>query len=286
MSHLISWIDIANGARILAGEKIEINAYSDLVDQMTATTHSGAMFGSSKANQTEGSGIQIKPSGDNLNRTGIAVNDSDLVAGHAVVLHAKMLGVNTSPAHPTDEIVQAFGGGMQNANQATADINVEDTVVVELLDDARITSRDVEILALHENVDLYTKAHTRRGRAASRADANIAYDGMSSVTSTSGATIHADTLMVEARQDIVNGDFVTEAVTDRGSSNQSSSKSLNADREINWNATVLGRGKAELDVDASGFVKTADGIVLNGGAVQEGGRYTAGQSIVVDEVKL
>ena len=279
-----SWIDIANGARILAGEKIEINAYSDLVDQMTATTHSGAMFGSSKANQTEGSGIQIKPSGDNLNRTGIAVNDSDLVAGHAVVLHAKMLGVNTSPAHPTDEIVQAFGGGMQNANQATADINVEDTVVVELLDDARITSRDVEILALHENVDLYTKAHTRRGRAASRADANIAYDGMSSVTSTSGATIHADTLMVEARQDIVNGDFVTEAVTDRGSSNQSSSKSLNADREINWNATVLGRGKAELDVDASGFVKTADGIVLNGGAVQEGGRYTAGQSIVVDEV--
>lgn len=279
-----SWIDIGNGARILAGEEIEINAYSDLIDQMTATTHSGAMFGSSKANQTEGSGIQIKASGDNPNRTGITVNDSDLVAGQAVILHAKMLGVDTSPAHATDEIVQAFGGGMQNANQATAEINLQDAVTVELLDDVRITSRNVEILALHENVDLYTKAHTRRGRAASRAEAKIDYDGNSSVTSTSGTTIHADTLTVEARQEIVRGDFDPVATTDRGSSNETSSHSLVADRQINWNATVLGRGKAELEVDASGIVKTADGVVLNGGTVQEGDRYKTGQSIVVDEV--
>ncbi|MEO1994988.1 MAG: LamG-like jellyroll fold domain-containing protein, partial [Planctomycetaceae bacterium] len=277
-----SWITIDHGAHLLAGEEIEINAYTDIVDRMTATTHSGALFGSSKANQAEGSGIHIAAQGENQNRTGIEINDADLLARDTVYLRAKVLGIDTSPIHAGDEIVQAFGGGMANANQAKAEVSVTDTACVELNDGARITSRDVEIWALHEDVDLYTKAHTRRGRAESRADATVTYTGTSVVTSSAGATIHADTLDVYSQQNITQDDFISDATTDRGSSHEYPTTTLTANRKIDWNATVLGRGKAILEVDNHGVVTTADGVVLNGGTVQEGDQYTDGQTIIVD----
>jgi len=254
-----SLIDVDRGARLSAGDSIELNAYTYLDDLMTSNTHSGALFGTSKANQDDGSGIHIKSSPDNDNTTGISITRAHLLADE-IYLNSRVLGIDTAPENTDGEVVLAFGGGMQNANQATAGVNVSETTSVSINDDAKLVGDRVEITATQQGLKLHTRSHTRRGRAASKSEAGIDYSGTSQITSSAGATVVTENLIVQADQFIDDGDFKAVADSERGHFDPT--YDLKSDREIEWNATVLGRRRATLDVDADGTIVEAEGLVV------------------------
>ena len=264
-------------------DNIELNAYTDIDDQLTATTNSGALFGSSKANQSDGTGIQITPSDDNPNQTLVSLANAHLIAPN-VALRSEVRGIDTSPDHPGDDIVKGFGGGMQNANQATGLVNVNETAWVDIGDGTKITSEQVEILALHENLNLYTHGATKRGRAASQATGEIEYLGTSKITSSADATLITDVLEIQALAIDRGIQFCCSRPQRRRGDNNTENQTLAANREIDWHATVLGRGRAKLEVEADGTIATADGVTLNGGSKAEGDRYLDGDTIQVDAV--
>ena len=262
-----SQIETDQGARLFAGDSIELNAYSYLSDQMSSRTHSGALFGSSKANQRDDTGIEIEADDDttNKNTTEIDIGHASLVADE-VYLTAKVLGVDTDPTNAEGEVVEAYGGGMQNANQATGQVTFEGTAEISLEDRAKIVGDKVEIFAIQENLDLYTKAHTRRGRAASKPDVDVSYTGTSKVTSSPGATVVTEDLLVQAEQLISNDDFHAKIKSDRGNSDEDPDNktfTLTANRNIQWDATVLGREEARLEVDTDGTILVAEGVQLD-----------------------
>ncbi|MCP4169825.1 MAG: hypothetical protein GY758_03520, partial [Fuerstiella sp.] len=254
-----SLIDVDQGARLSAGDSIELNAYTYLDDLMTSNTHSGALFGTSKANQDDGSGIHIQSSPDNDNTTGIIITRAHLLADE-IYLNSRVLGIDTAPENTDGEVVLAFGGGMQNANQATAVVDVSETTSVSINDDAKLVGDRVEITATQQNLNLHTRSHTRRGRAASKSEAGIDYTGTSQITSSAGATVVTENLTVQADQFIDDGDIKAVADSERGHFDPT--YDLKSDREIEWNATVLGRRRATLDVDADGTIVEAEGLVV------------------------
>ncbi|MEO2018965.1 MAG: lectin-like protein, partial [Fuerstiella sp.] len=262
-----SKIETDQGARLFAGDSIELNAYSYLSDQMSSRTQSGALFGVSKANQGDDSGIEIEAGDDtkNKNTTEIVIGQASLVADE-VYLTAKVLGVDTDPDDSTGEVVEAYGNGMQNANQATGQVTFVGTAEISLEDRARIVGDKIEIFAILENLDLYTKAHTRRGRAASRPNVEVTYTGTSTVTSSPGATVVTENLLVQAEQLISDDDFHAKIKSDRGDSDEEPDNKifdLTANREIQWDATVLGREEARLEVDTDGTILVAEGVQLD-----------------------
>ena len=254
-----SLIDVDQGARLFAGDSIELNAYTYLDDLMTSNTHSGALFGTSKANQDDNSGINITSSDKNKNTTGINITRAHLLADE-IYLNSRVLGIDTAPEDTDGEVVVAFGGGMQNANQATATVNVNETTSVNINNNAKLVGDRVEITATQQNLNLHTRSHTRRGRAASKSEAKINYTGTSQITSSAGATVVTENLIVQADQVIDDGDISAAADSDRGDFYPT--YKLNANREIDWNATVLGRRQATLDVDADGTIVAAEGLVV------------------------
>ncbi len=289
-------ITFDQNARLAAGKNIEVNAITSIEDQLTSTTHSGALFGSSKANQNvdadgnNRTGIQIVENAGHENRTAIYVNHADLFASEEIILNSVVRDLNTAPAKAGSEVIQAFGGGMQNANQATGIVNVIDTALVSLGDGARLISRDVNLSATHGKtdglgesylVDLYTRSHTRRGRAASRADASVNFDSNSRIESNADAIVHADVLLVNADQGVDDTSFDAVAETDRASSNVTETTTATIDRNIDWNANVYGRGRARLEVDATGAVTRSDGVVLNNGTKGLQSVYAPGETIEV-----
>ena len=237
-----------------------------LDDMMTSNTHSGALFGTSKANQESGSGIHIEISTDNKNTTGINISRAHLLADE-IYLNSRVLGIDTAPENPDGDVVvdgdvvSAFGGGMQNANQATARVDVTETTSVNINNNAKLVGDRVEITATQQNLNLYTRSHTRRGHAASKSEAEIDYTGTSQITSSAGATVVTENLVVQADQFIDDGDILAATESDRGGDSEPT-YDLKSDREIEWNATVLGRRRATLDVDADGTIVEAEGLVV------------------------
>ncbi|MDG2221885.1 MAG: lectin-like protein [Rubripirellula sp.] len=130
-------------------------------------------------------------------------------------------------------------------------------------------------------VDLYTRSHTRRGRAASRADASVNFDSNSRIESNADAIVHADVLLVNADQGVDDTSFDAVAETDRASSNVTETTTATIDRNIDWNANVYGRGRARLEVDATGAVTRSDGVVLNNGTKGLQSVYAPGETIEV-----
>ncbi|WP_299459494.1 lectin-like protein [uncultured Gimesia sp.] len=254
-----SLIDVDQGARLSAGDSIELNAYTFLDDLMTSNTHSGALFGTSKANQDDTSGIHIESSGENKNTTEINISRAHLLADE-IYLNSRVLGIDTAPDDTDGDVVVAFGGGMQNANQATATVNVNETTSVKINNNAKLVGDRVEITATQQDLNLHTRSHTRRGRAASKSEAEINYTGTSQITSSAGATVVTENLVVQAGQLIDDGDI--SAVTDSDRGDFEPTYDPNSNREIDWNATVLGRRQATLDVDADGTIVAAEGLVV------------------------
>ena len=253
-----SVIDVDQGARLSAGDSIELNAYTYLDDMMTSNTHSGALFGTSKANQESGSGIHIGDP-DNASTTEINISRAHLLADE-IYLNSRVLGIDTAPENANGEVVVAFGGGMQNANQATARVDVTETTLININNNAKLVGDRVEITATQQNLNLHTRSHTRRGRAASKSEAGIDYTGTSQITSSAGATVVTENLTVQADQFIDDGDIKAVADSERGHFDPT--YDLKSDREIEWNATVLGRRRATLDVDADGTIVEAEGLVV------------------------
>jgi hypothetical protein len=270
-----SSIVIADGANLTATENLSLNAYRAFGGQISATTKAGAAFGNSKANRDDDSGIHFVKNSEMTNTTKVEIGDATL-RGSNVTLLASGLGLKTDK----EPNIYSKGGGIGLPRKSRSDISItDDTLAVNILDDAWIIGDTVRVTASQENIDLRSKARTGTGLE-SRADASLLIATTTTVHSEDSATIVADRIDVNTNQSIAPEDISVEALTAK---HTTTSITVNPQRKIDWNARTWKGYKQGLSVDEDQIIQTINGVVLSGG-FQQGDKLPDNQPIVVQSV--
>jgi len=266
------------GARLESGSTVAITATTTFDSTMTSETGSSGLFGDSKANQADGAGIRMQSDSETRNATSIILSDA-LIVSDTIEIIAEIDGVDTG-----EMLAHATGRGLQNKQRATGLYAIDSDVLVDLKDSTRIIGETLIVTSRVRDIDVEAEGHTLRGRAASSADAHVDYDVSVKVASDANTTIVANELEVNALQEVLPASQLkVTARVDRGS-NHSTTKDLEGDRTIDWNATTLGIAHANLEIDQSGLITTADGVTLDGGTIHQGDQIPVGQTITVTNV--
>ncbi|MFN9509298.1 MAG: lectin-like protein [Planctomycetota bacterium] len=269
-----SSIVIADGANLTATENLSLNAYRAFGGQISATTKAGAAFGNSKANRDDDSGIHFVKNSEMTNTTKVEIGDATL-RGSNVTLLASGLGLKTDQ----EPNIYSKGGGIGLPRKSRSDISItDDSLAVNILDDAWIIGDTVQVTASQENVDLRSKARTGTGFE-SRADASLLIATTTTVHSEDSATIVADRIDVNTNQTIAPEDIRVEALT----AHHTTRITVNPQRKIDWNARTWKGYKQGLSVDEDQIIQTINGVVLSGG-FQQGDKLPDIQPIVVQSV--
>ncbi len=270
-----SSIVIADGANLTATENLSLNAYRAFGGQISATTKAGAAFGNSKANRDDDSGIHFVKNSEMTNTTKVEIGDATL-RGSNVTLLASGLGLKTYK----EPNIYSKGGGIGLPRKSRSDISItDDTLAVNILDDAWIIGDTVRVTASQENIDLRSKARTGTGFE-SRADASLSIATTTTVHSEDSATIVADRIDVNTNQSIAPEDISVEALTAKHTTTRIT---VNPQRKIDWNARTWKGYKQGLSVDEDQIIQTINGVVLSGG-FQQGDKLPDNQPIVVQSV--
>ncbi|MFN5101224.1 MAG: lectin-like protein [Planctomycetota bacterium] len=270
-----SSIVIADGANLTATENLSLNAYRAFGGQISATTKAGAAFGNSNANRDDDSGIHFVKNSEMTNTTKVEIGDATL-RGSNVTLLASGLGLKTDK----EPNIYSKGGGIGLPRKSRSDLSItDDTLAVNILDDAWIIGDTVRVTASQENIDLRSKARTGTGLE-SRADASLLIATTTTVHSEDSATIVADRIDVNTNQSIAPEDISVEALTAK---HTTTSITVNPQRKIDWNARTWKGYKQGLSVDEDQIIQTINGVVLSGG-FQQGDKLPDNQPIVVQSV--
>ena len=270
-----SSIVIAGGANLTATENLSLNAYRAFGGQISATTKAGAAFGNSKANRDDNSGIHFVKNSEMTNTTLVEIRDATL-RGSNVTLLASGLGLKTEK----EPNIYSKGGGLGLPRKSRSDISItDDTLAVNILDNAWIIGDTVQVTASQQNVDLRSKASTGNG-IQTQADANLVIATTTKVHSDDSATIVAHRIDVNTSQTIAPDDISVEALTAR---NPSTTINVNPQRKIDWNARAWKGYTQGLSVDEDQIIQTINGVVLSGG-FQQGDKLPDNQPIVVQSV--
>ena len=271
-------LHLLSNARITAGDAIDLTASTTFDGKLTSDTESNGVFGNSKANETDGMSFAIADSSDRRNATKIRIDDAMLIADNISII-SQLSGVDTGQSY-----AHATGKGMQNKQRAIGQVDIQSDINVEIGGSALLVAEALDIDATVELLDVDIEGYTYRGRISSEALANLNYDTDVKVSAEKGAIIHADVIWVDAHQDVDQANNLKYHAFNHRGSNSTEREDITGDQSIDWNATVLGKAKANLEVDSQGKVVEIEGVVLNGGNLQVGDVVPVDQPIFVTDV--
>lgn len=265
-------VEVDDYARLSAGNRLELNAFTSFQDDLTSFAKAGGAIGELKANAHDDTGtnsrtflgVRVGSDSDNV-ETSVNVSESYLRA-ETVEIEAK---VHDAKAKTFAEVQ---GAGLM-PKKAKAVTYFFDQTFVDIGSNTVIDAREeVTVRAKHENIDVNAHANFKRnlGHGIYELLTDLDVETNSSVTSDESVQLFTKLLNLSAVHD---GMHLTDQLTygtsqykdanDLHNKNDEDSWTFKTNNLVTWDATVKVPDLRNLEVDVNGLVIRANGISLS-----------------------
>ncbi|MDA7874880.1 hypothetical protein N9B17_06875, partial [Rhodopirellula sp.] len=283
-------VEVDDYARLSAGNRLELNAFTSFQDDLTSFAKAGGAIGELKANAHDDTGtnsrtflgVRVGSDSDNV-ETSVNVSESYLRA-ETVEIEAK---VHDAKAKTFAEVQ---GAGLM-PKKAKAVTYFFDQTFVDIGSNTVIDAREeVTVRAKHENIDVNAHANFKRnlGHGIYELLTDLDVETNSNVTSDESVQLFTKLLNLSAVHDemqltdqLTYGTSTYKDANDLHNKNDEDSWTFKTNNVVTWDATVKVPDVRNLEVDVNGLVIRANGISLSDVGTATGHQFGPNETIRV-----